>query len=95
MFFSVKQLIKIGDKIYKPCICYRVTPVLKATVEELAETGKAVKHEELVFFQNGKIIQKAENKADVTSVSASKKPKVKKEDKDLQELPVKGEPEEF
>lgn len=95
MFFSVKQLIKIGNKIYKPCVCYRITSMLKATVEELAKEGKVVKHEELVFFQNGKIIQKAENKANDTVAFVSKKSKGKKEDKDLQDISVKEESEEF
>lgn len=90
MFFSVKQLIKIGNKIYKPCICYRVTPVLKTTVEELAKTGKAVKHEELVFFQNGKIIEKAKGKDASASLPGGKAKKAgKTEDKTEDKIEAK------
>lgn len=96
MFFTVKQLIKIGNKIYKPCVCYRVTPVLKTTVDALAEAGKAVKHEKIVFFQNGKIIEKAKGK-DVSASSPVGKAKKtgKTEDKTPVELSIKEETEEF
>ena len=96
MFFSVKQLIKIGNKIYKPCVCYRVTPVLKATVEELVKTGKAVKHEKIVFFQNGKIIEEAKGKDVTASLPGGKTKKTgKTEDKTPVDLPVKEETGEF
>lgn len=96
MFFSVKQLIKIGDKIYKPCVCYRVTPVLKATVEELVKTGKAVKHEKLVFFQNGKIIEEAKGKDASASLPGGKAKKTgKTEDKAPVDLSVEEGTGEF
>lgn len=96
MFFSVKQLIKIGNKIYKPCICYRVTPVLKATVEGLAREGKAVKHEKLVFFQNGKIIEETKGKdAPASSHGGKAKKTGKTEDKTPVDLSIEEETGEF
>ena len=96
MFFSVKQLIKIGNKIYKPCVCYRVTPVLKATVEELAKAGKVVKHEKLVFFQNGKIIEEAKGKnASAFSPGGKAKKAGKTEDKAPVDLSIEEETGEF
>lgn len=58
MFFSVKTTMKIGDKIYKPCICYKVTKDLQLTIDKLVAEGKAYEYETEVFFQNGKVLEK-------------------------------------
>lgn len=58
MFFSVKLPIKIAGKVYMPCICYNLQRYMELTVKELEEQGKAVIHEKMVFFQNGKIVEK-------------------------------------
>lgn len=60
MFFSVKRALKIAGKTYIPCICYPVTKFLERTVNKLSDEGKAVIYEDRVFFQNGKVIEKAE-----------------------------------
>ena len=78
MFFSVKKTIKIGGKVYKPCICYEVTRALELTLQKLASAGKAVLYDERVFFQNGKIIKteamlKAEKKAEKKASRKAKK----------------------
>ena len=77
MFFSVKTTMKIGDKVYKPCICYKVTKELRLTVDKLVAEGKAYEYETEVFFQNGKVLEK---KAVVKeSLTTKKGKKAKKE----------------
>lgn len=77
MFFSVKTAMKIGDKVYIPCICYALPDVLVPTVDKLIAEGKAKKYDEPVFFQNGKVLGK---KADVKeSLTTKKEKKAKKE----------------
>ena len=78
MFFSVKKTIKIGEKVYRPCICYEITRALELTLQKLASAGKAVLYDERVFFQNGKIIKteamlKAEKKAEKKASRKAKK----------------------
>lgn len=78
MFFSVKKTIKIGGKVYKPCICYEVTRTLELTLQKLASAGKVVIYDERVFFQNGKVIKteamlKAEKKAEKKAIKKAKK----------------------
>lgn len=72
MFFTVKRTLRIGGKVYTPCICYPLPHILEYTVQELEKKGETVIHNEMVFFQNGKIIpslaerqaaEKAEKKA--------------------------------
>lgn len=58
MFFSIKSSIKIGNKVYTPCVCYEASEVLIPTIEKLVAEGKAYKYEERVYFQNGKVIEK-------------------------------------
>ena len=58
MFFSVKTAMKIGGKVYIPCICYDLPDVLVPTVDKLIEEGKACKYDKPVFFQNGKVLEK-------------------------------------
>ena len=73
MFFSVKNPIKIGGKVYKPCICYEVTSYLKLTIDKLLSEDKVDVYEERVFFCNGKLVPKEEKK-----VKRTKKEKAKK-----------------
>ena len=58
MFFSVKTAMKIGGKVYIPCICYDLPDVLVPTVDKLIAEGKARKYDKPVFFQNGKVLDK-------------------------------------
>lgn len=81
MFFSVKAPIKIAGKVFQPCICYEVTKVIELNVEKLVAEGKAVKYEERVFFQNGKVIEavKPAPKAKKTPKKEEVKEEVKEE----------------
>lgn len=53
MYFSVIRDIKIGGKVYKPCISYPVRPELMATVKSLVLQGKAIMRDEDIRFANG------------------------------------------
>ena len=64
MFFSVKQPLKIAGKEYIPCVCYPLPRFLEYTVEELRKEGKVEIYDKMVFFQNGKLIEKPAEKAD-------------------------------
>lgn len=85
MFFSVKYPVKLAGKTYIPCICYPLPRFLEMTVEKLVKEEKAVIHDEMVFFQNGKVIKtekmiKAEQKE--IKKANKKKATVKKEDEE-------------
>lgn len=84
MFFSVKHSIRIAGKVYMPCICYNLTKFLELTVKDLEKQGKAIIHDKMVFFQNGKII---EAKPVVKENLTTEKPKKEKKTKTA---PVKG-----
>lgn len=73
MFFSVNTSMKIMGKVYSPCICYKLTKELSATIEKLESEGKAKLYAEKVAFQNGKVLVKA------TPVVEKKTKKAKKE----------------
>lgn len=85
MFFSVKSSVKIAGKVYTPCVCYALPDLLKATVEKMVAEGKAYIYDHKVAFQNGKVLEKKEDKP----VTVEKK-KAKKEKtvpvKDVEEL---------
>lgn len=53
MYFSVIKDIKIGGKVYKPCISYPIRPELAATVKSLVLQGKALMQDENIRFANG------------------------------------------
>lgn len=57
MFFSVNVPIKIGGKVFRPCICYEMTPYFELTVKKLAEEGKVTLYTKRVHFCNGKIVE--------------------------------------
>lgn len=87
MFFSVKHSIRIGGKVYMPCICYELTKVLELTIKDLEKQGKATIHNKMVFFQNGTIIEDKpvvqENLTTAEEISVVEKPKkVKKAKKE-------------
>ena len=75
MFFSVNNTIKIAGKVYKPCICYKVTNTLELTVNKLVAEGKAELHKDYAYFCNGKIVEAKEEKAE----PAEKSKKTKKD----------------
>lgn len=80
MFFSVNNTIKIAGKVYKPCICYKVTNILELTVNKLVAEGKAELHKDYVYFSNGKVIEKKEvAKENLTTDTVKKAKKGKKE----------------
>ena len=58
MFFSVKQPLRIAGKDYIPCVCYPLPRFLEYTVSELEKEGKVKTYNKMVFFQNGKLIEK-------------------------------------
>ena len=86
MFFSVKSAVKLAGKVYVPCICYPLPDVLAPTVEKMVKEERAYIYDHKVAFQNGKVLVK---KVEEAEVKAEKKPskKTKKEEK--------LEPEEF
>ena len=53
MYFSVTRDIKIGGKVYRPCVSYQVRPELQATVKSLVLQGKAIIREDDIRFANG------------------------------------------
>lgn len=53
MFFHVTREIKIGNKVYTPCVQYKLTKELEATVTDLVAKGRAVVLNEAVMFYNG------------------------------------------
>lgn len=63
MFFSVKVPMKIGNRSFRTCICYKLDENLKSTVQKLASEGKAEIYTEVRFFCNGKLVEKIKNKA--------------------------------
>lgn len=76
MYFSVKSAMKIGGKVYIPCICYDLPDALVPTVDKLVSEDKARKYDKPVFFQNGKVLEK---KAVAEEATAKKGKKAKKE----------------
>lgn len=77
MFFSVKVPLRIAGKDYIPCVCYPLPRFLEYTVKELKKEGKVEIYDKMVFFQNGKLIEKAEPKPVITEVKSKKEKKAK------------------
>ena len=77
MFFSVKVPLRIAGKDYIPCVCYPLPRFLEYTVKELKKEGKVEIYDKMVFFQNGKLIEKAEPKPIITEVKPKKEKKTK------------------
>lgn len=81
MFFSVKQPLRIAGKDYIPCVCYSLPRFLEYTVSCLKKEGKVEIYDKMVFFQNGKLIEKVETKPVAEKVIAKVKPKKEKKNK--------------
>lgn len=74
MQFAVNKAMNIGGKTYVPCVSYEVTRQLEATVAKLVEQGKARTSEEVMVFQNGRLITVAvKEEAKETQVKAKSK----------------------
>lgn len=86
MFFSVKSAVKLAGKVYVPCICYPLPDVLAPTVEKMVKEERAYIYDHKVAFQNGKVLVKKVEEAEV-KVEKKLSNKSKKEEK--------LEPEEF
>lgn len=84
IYFSVKDGLKIAGKNFRPCICYKISELHRASIERLAAEGKVRIHDKQVFFQNGKIL---ETKA-VSKVKKAKKNTAKIEVKEATEETV-------
>lgn len=80
MFFSVKHSIRIGGKVYIPCICYELTKALELTVKNLEKQGKATIYDKMVFFQNGKIVEEKPTTEEISVVEKFKKVKKTKKE---------------
>lgn len=92
MFFSVIKPIRIGGRIYRPCICYEIASYLRSTVEKLEKEGTARIYNERVYFCNGKIVEKEVAKENVTSEKSKKNKKEKAVPvKDVKELAEEAE----
>ena len=79
MFFSVKSPLKILGKTYIPCVCYPVTKILEATIENLEKQEKVYIYKEPVSFMNGKVLQKKKAKTEKAKKEKTYKPVVKEE----------------
>lgn len=78
MYFSVKLPVKIAGKTFIPCVCYKVTDVIKRNVERLEQQGKATVYEDKVFFQNGKVLKSESAVREEIRVQKSTEKKAKK-----------------
>ena len=98
MFFSVKTPTKIAGKVYTPCVCYPLPDVLKPTIDKMIEEGKAYIYNNKVFFQNGKVLEKKEDKPVIAEKKKAKKEKtvpVKDVKKLAEEAEIIPSPEEI
>ena len=77
MFFSVKQPLRIAGKDYIPCVCYPLPRFLEYTISFLKKEGKVETYDKMVFFQNGKLIEKTEPKPVVAETKPKKGKKAK------------------
>jgi len=76
MYFTVTRDIKIGGKVYKPCVSYPLRPELTATVNSLVLQGRAVIRNEELRFANGAPVypkvKKEPEKVDVKRITKKK-----------------------
>ncbi|MBO5483033.1 MAG: hypothetical protein J5978_09615 [Spirochaetaceae bacterium] len=95
MFFSVKVPMKIGNRSFRTCICYKLDENLKSTVQKLASEGKAEIYTEVRFFCNGKLVEKTKNKAKAKKRETKQKVETNQETEELSFLePVETPKEE-
>jgi hypothetical protein len=85
MFFTVKKSVRIAGKDYVPCVCYSLPKYLELTVKKLAEEDKAVIHEKMVFFQNGKILPSVEEREAKLKAEKKAEHKAKKAEESARE----------
>lgn len=76
MYFTVTRDIKIGGKVYKPCVSYPLRPELTATVNSLVLQGRAaIRNEELRFANGAPVypkVKKEPEKVDVKRITKKK-----------------------
>lgn len=77
MFFTVTRDIKIGGKVYKPCVSYPLRPELIATVNSLVLQGRAIIRNEELRFANGAPVYPKAKKAEPEKVVVKKNTKKK------------------
>lgn len=88
-FFSVKKEMKIGGKVYLPCICYPISRFIEYTVDKLVEENKAEKYDEYVYFQSGKrLLTEKERKEKIKAEKKAKKEVLKKEQEKTLEVTI-------
>lgn len=85
MFFSVIKPIRIGGRIYRPCICYEIASYLRSTVEKLEKEGTVKVYSEKVYFCNGKIVPKQEAIEENVTTGKTKKSKKEKVAEEVKE----------
>lgn len=88
-YFSVKRSIKIGGKLYRPCVCYPLPDSLLFTVKSLVDSGVAAVHDEEVYFQSGKMIDSerlARRNAEKSEVKITRKKSHKELKDDLAKM---------
>lgn len=73
MYFCVTTPVKISGKAFHTCICYKLTDILKPTVEKLVKEGKATIFTEKKFFCNGKLVEKKTVVKENLTIEKSKK----------------------
>lgn len=80
MYFSVRNQVKIGGKVYKTCVCYKTeNTVIMNTIENLAEKDLAVIYEEKRYFCNGKLVKTSAEKEAEEKARKKAERKAKKE----------------
>ena len=80
MYFSVRSQVKIGGKVYKPCICYKTeNDIIANTIENLVKKDLAVIYEEKRYFCNGKLVKTSAEKEAEEKARKKAERKAKKE----------------
>ena len=80
MYFSVRSQVKIGGKVYKPCICYKTeNDIIANTIENLVKKDLAVVYEEKRYFCNGKLVKTSAEKEAEEKAKKKAERKAKKE----------------
>ena len=79
MFFSVRKSVRIGGRLFIPCVCYEGGRVYEKPVQDLVDKGLAVIWPQRVFFQNGSVIERSAPKKECSEkpVPEVKAPEVK------------------
>ena len=59
MYFAVKRTLRIGNKRYVPCVCYKLNDNLKEVVSELIEKDWAYTSDTYMVFESAVRVDKA------------------------------------